>query len=51
METESMLWDAKMRCEYNQNLNPKLKYELQYALEKDIPFMVIIGEDEWKENK
>lgn len=51
MEIASMLWNAKIRCEFNPNLNPKLKYELQYVLEKDIPFMVIIGEDEWKEGK
>merc|ERR1711982_281086 len=51
MKIASMLWKNKIRCEYNPTINPKLKYELQYVLEKNIPYMIIIGEDEWKDGK
>lgn len=42
MEIASMLWGAKIRCVFNQNLNPKLKYELQYVLEKDYRIWLLL---------
>jgi len=45
------LWDSNISAEYSQKENPKLKYELQDALERAIPFMVIVGEDELREGK
>jgi len=51
MRIAKLLWDARIRCEYNPNLSPKLKYELQHSLEENIPFLVIVGEDEYKEGK
>jgi histidyl-tRNA synthetase len=51
MKVTKLLWDAKISAEFNQQENPKLKYEIANALDRDIPFMVVIGEDEAKENK
>ncbi len=51
MKVAKLLWDAKISAEFNQQENPKLKYEIANALDRDIPFMVVIGEDEAKENK
>ena len=41
-----MLWDANISAEFSQQVNPKLKYELADALEREIPFMAIVGEEE-----
>jgi histidyl-tRNA synthetase len=46
-----LLWDSNISAEFNQQDNPKLKYEIANALDRAIPFMVIIGEDEAKEGK
>uniref|UniRef100_A0A7S3Q2R4 Histidine--tRNA ligase, cytoplasmic n=1 Tax=Chaetoceros debilis TaxID=122233 RepID=A0A7S3Q2R4_9STRA len=51
MKLSKLLWDAKISAEFNQQENPKLKYEIANALEREIPFMVVIGEDEAKEMK
>jgi len=51
MKIGKLLWDSKISAEYNQQENPKLKGEIEKALDRDIPFMVIIGEDEAKEKK
>ena len=46
MRTAQLLWDANISAEFSQQENPKLKYELANALDRGIPFMVIVGEDE-----
>lgn len=51
MKVTRLLWDAKMKAEFSQQENPKLKYELTDALEREIPFMVIVGEEELREQK
>ena len=51
MKIGKLLWDSKISAEFNQQENPKLKGEIEKALDRDIPFMVIIGEDEAKEKK
>jgi len=51
MKLARILWDANISAEFSQQDNPKLKYELSNALERAIPFMVIVGEDEAKEGK
>ena len=51
MKLSKLLWDGKISAEFNQQENPKLKYEIANALEREIPFMVVIGEDEAKEMK
>ena len=51
MNIARILWDAKLSAEFSQKESAKLKRELQNALDRGIPFMVIVGEAEWKENK
>ena len=51
MKVTKLLWDAKISAEFNQQENPKLKYEITNALDRNIPFMVVIGEDEAKDKK
>jgi histidyl-tRNA synthetase len=51
MKIAKMLWDAKISSEYSQQENPKLNAQLRNALDRNIPFMVIIGEQELAENK
>jgi len=51
MKVAKLLWDSKISAEFSQQDNPKLKFELKDALERGIPFMAIVGEDEVKENK
>ena len=50
MRLAQMLWDANISAEFSQQDNPKLKYELANALERGIPFMAIVGEEEVKDN-
>lgn len=45
-----MLWDANISAEFSQQDNPKLKYELADSLEREIPFMAIVGEEEVQSN-
>jgi len=49
MAVTKRLWDANVSAEFSPLENRKLKFELANALEREIPFMVICGEDEWKE--
>jgi histidyl-tRNA synthetase len=49
MKLAKVLWDANISAEFSQKENPKLKYELQDALDRGIPFVAIVGEDEVKE--
>lgn len=51
MKLAKCLWDANISAEFSQQDNPKLKYEIANALDRDIPFMAIVGEEEAKENK
>ena len=51
MKITKLLWDANISAEFNQQENPKLKYEIVNALDRNIPFIVVIGEDEAKEKK
>ena len=49
MKLAKRLWDANISAEFSQQDNPKLKYEIANALDRDIPFMAIVGEEEAKE--
>ena len=51
MKVCRLLWDASISSEFNHQDEPKLKYEITNALNREVPFMVVIGEDEWKDNK
>jgi histidyl-tRNA synthetase len=51
MKITRILWDAKISAEFSQKENPKLKFELKDALDRAIPYMVIVGEEELKEQK
>lgn len=51
MKIARVLWDAKISAEFSQAENVKLKNEITNALDRDIPFMVVVGEEEAKENK
>jgi histidyl-tRNA synthetase len=46
MGVARLLWDANIKAEFNQQENPKLKYEIASALEQGIPYMVIVGSEE-----
>jgi histidyl-tRNA synthetase len=51
MRVTRILWDSNISAEFSQQENPKLKYEIANALDRGIPFMVIVGEEELKSNK
>eukprot|EP00545_Synedropsis_sp_CCMP1620_P000293 CAMPEP_0119005134 /NCGR_PEP_ID=MMETSP1176-20130426/1545_1 /TAXON_ID=265551 /ORGANISM="Synedropsis recta cf, Strain CCMP1620" /LENGTH=932 /DNA_ID=CAMNT_0006956907 /DNA_START=89 /DNA_END=2887 /DNA_ORIENTATION=+ len=51
MRVTRLLWDSNLSAEFSQQENPKLKYEITNALDRKIPFMVVVGENELKENK
>jgi len=51
MKLTKVLWDANISAEFSQQENPKLKFEIANALDRQIPFMVISGEEEAKEGK
>jgi len=51
MKVSKMLWDANISSEFNQQENPKLKFEIADALSRAIPFMVIVGETESRNNE
>jgi len=51
MKLSKLLWDSNISAEFNQQPNPKLTSEITKAIERDIPFMVIIGEEEAKEKR
>jgi histidyl-tRNA synthetase len=50
MRINRILWDSNISAEFSQQENPKLKYEIANALDRGIPFMVIVGEEELKSN-
>ena len=45
-----LLWEANIKTEYSYKANPKILHQLQYCEENGIPFTVIIGEEEIKNN-
>ena len=51
MKLANVLWDANISAEFSQQENPKLKFEIANALDRQIPFMVIAGEEEAKQGK
>lgn len=51
MKLTKVLWDANISAEFSQQENPKLKFEIASALDRQIPFMVIAGEEEAMEGK
>lgn len=51
MKVAKILWGANISAEFSQQDNPKLKYEIANALDRAIPFMVIIGDEEAAQNK
>eukprot|EP00560_Eucampia_antarctica_P007881 CAMPEP_0197824938 /NCGR_PEP_ID=MMETSP1437-20131217/2120_1 /TAXON_ID=49252 ORGANISM="Eucampia antarctica, Strain CCMP1452" /NCGR_SAMPLE_ID=MMETSP1437 /ASSEMBLY_ACC=CAM_ASM_001096 /LENGTH=885 /DNA_ID=CAMNT_0043424759 /DNA_START=51 /DNA_END=2708 /DNA_ORIENTATION=- len=51
MKISKLLWDANISAEFSQQENPKLKYEITNALDRSIPLMVIIGDEEAAQNK
>ena len=51
MKLTKVLWDGNISAEFSHQDNPKLKFEIARALEDQIPFMVIAGEEEAKEGK
>lgn len=51
MKLAKILWDSNISSEYSQQENPKLNAQLRNALDRDIPFMVIVGEKELAEQK
>jgi histidyl-tRNA synthetase len=46
MRVARQLWNSNISAEYSHLDNPKLKKQLDDALERQIPYMVIIGKDE-----
>lgn len=46
MQIARILWQANISAEYSHQENPKFKKQLDEALERFIPFMVIFGEEE-----
>jgi histidyl-tRNA synthetase len=51
MKIARILWNASISAEFSQQENAKLKKEVVNALDRNIPFMVVIGESELAENK
>ena len=51
MKLAKVLWDANISAEFSQQENPKLKFEIAGALDRRIPFMAIVGEEETREVK
>jgi len=51
MKIANVLWKANISAEFSQTENLKLKNEITHALQRDIPFMVVVGEEEVKERK
>jgi len=46
MKVAQLLWQANLAAEYPHQDNPKFKKQLDEVLERQIPFMVVFGEDE-----
>ena len=50
MEVANLLWAAGISAEFGFKPNPKMGDQINYALESGIPFMVLFGDEEIKEN-
>lgn len=48
MKLASLLWKANISAEYSHLDNPKFKKQLDEVLERNIPYVIVIGEDELK---
>lgn len=46
MRVAKLLWDANISAEYPHQDNPKFKKQLDTALERSIPFVLVFGEEE-----
>lgn len=46
-----ILWDAEIKTEHSYKGNPKILHQLQYCEENSIPYAVIVGEEEIKNNQ
>lgn len=46
MKLAHLLWAANIPCEYSTHENPQFKRQLESTLDRGIPFMLIIGDDE-----
>ncbi len=51
MKLTNVLWDSNISAEFSQQEKTKLKFEISNALDRQIPFMVIVGEEEAKRGK
>jgi histidyl-tRNA synthetase len=51
MKIARLLWEANISAEFSQQEKTKLAKEITDALEREIPYMVVIGENELAENK
>ncbi|EEA07640.1 histidyl-tRNA synthetase family protein [Cryptosporidium muris RN66] len=50
LKLASMLWTNGISAEISPSSNAKLRKQLEYAASKQIPFCIIVGEDEVKRN-
>lgn len=48
MELCSRLWSAGIRSEFSYKANPKMLNQLQYCEERQIQWVLIVGEEELK---
>ncbi len=48
MKVSKLLWNANIAAEFSWHENPKFKKQLNEALERAIPFVVVFGSDELK---
>ena len=51
LELINKLWDAGIKADLLYEEIPKLEKQMNYALNKKIPYIIFIGEDEIKDNK
>lgn len=51
MKVANILWRANICTEFSSYENPKFKKQLEEALDRNIPIMVIVGEDEIARNE
>jgi histidyl-tRNA synthetase len=46
MKVAKLLWRSNISAEYSHHENPKLKRQLDEALARGVPIMVVFGEEE-----
>ena len=49
MSLAHLLWSSNVPAEFNLQDNTKLKFEIVNALERGIPFMAVLGEEEMRD--